>query len=166
MNQNFRRSVARHGLLSLAVLLCTLSGFAQQTLGSLNGTVNDPSGAAVVGATVTATDAAINVTAKATTSGTGYFQIFNLPVGTYVLKVTAAGFEVTELTKIPVQEARATTVNAALKVGQATESVTVTATPLLNATDTTNGYTLDASQIEITLWPPAASPRWLCFRPA
>jgi hypothetical protein len=150
MNQNFRRSVARHGLLSLAVLLCTLSGFAQQTLGSLNGTVNDPSGAAVVGATVTATDAAINVTAKATTSGTGYFQIFNLPVGTYVLKVTAAGFEVTELTKIPVQEARATTVNAALKVGQATESVTVTATPLLNATDTTNGYTLDASQIEIT----------------
>ena len=52
--------------------------------------------------------------------------------------------------KIPVQEARATTVNPTLKVGAASESVTVTATPLLNATDTTNGYTLDASQIEIT----------------
>jgi hypothetical protein len=150
MNQTFRRSVARHGLLSLAVLLCTLSGLAQQTLGSLNGTVVDPSGASVPGAVVTATNAAINVTASATTSGTGYFQIFNLPIGTYVVKVSREGFEVTELNKIPVQEARATTVNATLKVGKVTDSITVTGTPLLNATDTTNGYTLDASQIEIT----------------
>ena len=44
----------------------------------------------------------------------------------------------------------ATTVNATLKVGKATESVEVTANPLLNATDTTNGYTLDSAQIELT----------------
>ena len=150
MSQTCRRSVARCGLFVLVALLCTLSGLAQQTLGSLNGTVVDPSGAAVAGAMVTATNAAINVTASATTSGTGYFQIFNLPIGTYVVKVSREGFEVTQLTSIPVQEARATTVNATLKVGKTTESVTVTATPLLNATDTTNGYTLDASQIEIT----------------
>jgi Carboxypeptidase regulatory-like domain/TonB dependent receptor len=150
MNQTFRRSVARCGLMLMAALLFAFHGLAQQTLGSLNGTVVDPSGAAVPGATVTATNAAINVTATATTSGTGYFQIFNLPIGNYVVKVSREGFEVTKLTAIPVQEARATTVNATLKVGQTTESVTVTATPLLNATDTTNGYTLDASQIEIT----------------
>jgi hypothetical protein len=137
-------------MLSLAVFLCSLPGAAQQTLGSINGTVMDPSGAAVSGATVTATNAAINVTSSTTTSGTGYFQIFNLPIGTYVVKVSREGFEVTQLTAIQVQEARATTVNATLKIGQATESVTVTATPLLNATDTTNGYTLDSSQIEIT----------------
>jgi hypothetical protein len=104
----------------------------------------------VPGAIVTATNASINVTAKATTSGSGYFQIFNLPIGTYDLKVSRDGFETSNLEKIPVQEARATTVNPTLKVGKTTESVTVTATPLLNATDTTNGYTLDASQIEIT----------------
>ena len=150
MSKTFRRSVSRCGLFVLAAILCTLSGLAQQTLGSLNGTVVDPAGAAVVGATVTATNAAINVTASATTSGTGYFQIFNLPIGTYVVKVNRDGFEVTQLTSIPVQEARATTVNASLKVGKATESVTVSAIPLLNATDTTNGYTLDSSQIEIT----------------
>jgi hypothetical protein len=150
MNQYFRRSFARCGLLVVAVLLCTLPGRAQQTLGSLNGTVVDPSGAAVTGATVTATNAAINVTSTATTSGTGYFQIFNLPIGTYVVKVSREGFEMNELDKIPVQEARATTVNTTLKVGKTTESVVVTATPLLNATDATNGYTLDASQIEIT----------------
>jgi hypothetical protein len=150
MNQSFRRSVTRCGLLCLAAILLTFPSLAQQTLGSLNGTVVDPSGAAVVGATVTATNAAINVTATATTSGTGYYQIFNLPIGTYVVKVNREGFEVTQLTAIPVQEARATTANATLRVGNTTESVVVTGTPLLNATDTTNGYTLDSSQIEIT----------------
>ena len=150
MIQNFRSSVARVGLFVLAVLLFTVSGLAQQTLGSLNGTVTDPTGAAVPGATVTANDAAINVTSKAITSGTGSFQIFNLPIGTYTITVTRDGFETSKLEKIPVQEARATTVNPTLKVGQASESVTVTSTPLLNATDATNGYTLDASQIEIT----------------
>ncbi|HUD13202.1 MAG TPA: carboxypeptidase regulatory-like domain-containing protein [Terracidiphilus sp.] len=134
----------------MAVLLVAFRGLSQQTLGSLNGTVVDSSGAAVPGATITAIDAAINVTATATTSGTGYFQIFNLPIGTYLVKVSRDGFEVSQLEKIPVQEARATTVNATLKVGSTMESVTVTAIPLLNATDTTNGYTLDASQIEIT----------------
>jgi hypothetical protein len=132
------------------VLLFTLPGLSQQTLGSLNGTVVDPSGAAVPGATVTAIDAAINVIATATTSGTGYFQIFNLPIGTYMVKVSRDGFEVSQLEKIPVQEARATTVNATLRVGSAMESVTVTATPLLNATDATNGYTLDQAQIQLT----------------
>jgi hypothetical protein len=150
MKKSFRSSVALCGLMLLAVLWCTIPGLAQQTLGSINGTVVDPSGAAVPGATVTATNAAINVTSTTTTSGSGYFQIFNLPIGTYTVKVSRDGFELNVLDNIPVQEARATTVNTALKVGKATESVTVNAIPLLNATDTTNGYTLDSSQIEIT----------------
>ncbi len=150
MIQTFWRTSARIVLASLVALLCSIPAAAQQTLGSINGTVVDPSGAAVVGATVKATNAAINVTSTATTSGTGYFQIFNLPIGTYVVTVSRDGFETSKLENTPVQEARATTVNVSLKVGQATESVEVTATPLLNATDTTNGYTLDAAQIEIT----------------
>ena len=150
MIQTFWRTSARFVMLLSVALLCTLPTVAQQTLGSINGTVLDPSGAAVVGASVTATNAAINVTSTATTSGTGSFQIFNLPIGTYVVKVTRDGFETSQFEKTPVQEARATTLNVTLKVGQATESVVVTSTPLLNATDTTNGYTIDASQIQIT----------------
>ena len=150
MTQNFRRSVARCGLFVLAVLLVALPGLAQQTLGSLNGTVVDSSGAAVVGAKVTATNAAINVTRTSTTGSNGYYQIFNLPIGGYVVRVTRDGFEATETKGISVQEAAAVTVNATLKVGSTSESVEVVANPLLNATDTTNGYTLDSSQIEIT----------------
>ncbi len=144
------RSVARCSLLVLAAWIGSHPGFAQQTLGSLNGTVMDPTGAAVAGATVSATDAAINVTQTTTTQHTGFFQLFNLPIGTYTVKVSVQGFQTTELKGITVQEARATTVNATLKVGQASESVEVTANPLLNATDTTNGYTLDSAQIELT----------------
>ena len=143
MKQSFWRSVAVRGLLFLAVLTCCLPIVAQGTLGSLNGTVLDPSGAAVGGAKVTATNAAINVTSTATTSATGYFQIFNLPIGTYVVKVGHDGFDTTEVSGITVQEARATTIGVSLKLGRASESVEVTANPLLNATDAANGYTLD-----------------------
>jgi hypothetical protein len=135
--------------LVLAVLLCTLPGLVQQTLGSLNGTVMDPSGAAVTGATVTVTNAAINETRSTTTQSNGFYQIFNLPIGGYVVTVTHEGFETTEIKGIAVQESHATTVNASLKIGKASESVVVTANPLLNASDATNGYTLDAGQIEL-----------------
>jgi hypothetical protein len=150
MNQLSWRSVARGGLVVLAVLLCALPGLAQQTLGSINGTVLDPSGAAVSGATVTVTNTATNITASAQTQKTGFFQIFNLPIGTYSIKVSHDGFDTTDFTSIFVQEARATTVNAILKVGKISESIEVTSNPLLNATDTTNGYTLDQSEIAAT----------------
>ena len=97
MKKTFRSCVARCGLMLMAVLLCTIPSLAQQTLGSINGTVVDPSGAAVPGATVIATNAAINVTSTTTTSGTGSFQIFNLPIGTYELKVSREGFDLNVL---------------------------------------------------------------------
>ena len=150
MNRPFWRSVAQCGLMCMAVLICCLPSYAQQTLGSLNGTVLDSSGAAVPGATVTVTNTAINYTASTTTQGSGFYQIFNLPIGTYSVKVNHAGFETSQMKGVPVQEARATTLPVTLKVGQVTESIEVTATPLLNATDTTNGYTLDSAQIDET----------------
>ncbi|MGH9600057.1 MAG: carboxypeptidase-like regulatory domain-containing protein, partial [Terracidiphilus sp.] len=150
MNRSLWRSAAWSGLSLLAVFLFALPVMAQQTLGSVNGTVLDPSGAAVPGAKVTVTDAAINVTESTTTQKTGFFQIFNLPVGTYKVTVVQEGFESAQLPGIAVLEARATTVNVSLTIGQATESVEVTANPMLNATDATNGFTMDAAQIQAT----------------
>ena len=123
---------------------------AQQTLGSLNGTILDASGAAVPGSIVTVTDAAIGITRSVKSQGNGFFQIFNLPVGTYVVKATHEGFDTTQLTGIAVQEAQAKTLTLSLKVGEISTSVEVTANPLLNATDDTNGYTLDEAQIQLT----------------
>jgi hypothetical protein len=137
-------------LVLCGLLVFAVSAKAQQTLGSLNGTVIDPSGAAIAGATVTATDPDINVTRTTKTQGNGFFQIFNLPVGTYSVKAERDGFETTNLSGVTVQEARATTVPLTLKVGEVSTTVEVTANPMLNATDATNGYTLDSEQIALT----------------
>ncbi len=135
-------------LVAFALAGISISAIAQQTLGSINGTVLDPAGAAIPDATITVTNAAISFSRTATSQSNGFFQIFNLPVGDYEVKVTRDGFDTTDLPKIQVQEARATTVNVNLKVGSTATSIEVTGNPMLNATDATNGYTLDSSQIE------------------
>jgi hypothetical protein len=129
------------------VCLSTISAGAQQTLGSINGSVVDASGAAIPAATVTVTDKEINVNRTVKAQGDGFFQIFNLPIGTYTVTVTHDGFETGAYNGVQVQEAHATTLSAKLLVGKVAESVEVTANPLLNATDATNGYTLDNSQV-------------------
>src|ERR1700678_420997 len=134
----------------IVLLACTAPAPAQQTLGSINGTVLDPSGAAIPDATVTVTNIEIDLTRATKSQSSGFFQIFNLPIGNYKVKITHDGFETTDLSGITVQEARATTLNGTLKLGQVSQSVEVTANPLLNATDATNGYTLDSSQIAET----------------
>jgi hypothetical protein len=151
MTQSHWLRVARHGLFMLAIFLCCAAqSFAQQTLGAINGTILDPAGAVVPDATITVSNGQTDLTRSVKAASNGFFQIFNLPIGTYDVKVTGAGFETTEEKGIVVQEARSTTLNVSLKLGQASESVEVTANPMLNATDATNGYTLDSSQIEQT----------------
>ena len=137
-------------LLVLAACTFLSAANAQQTLGSVNGTILDSSGAAVPGATVTVSDTEIGVTRTTKAGANGFFQIFNLPIGTYKVQATHNGFDTTEFAGISVKEASATTVNVSLKVGKASESVEVTANPMLNATDNTNGYTLDSAQIALT----------------
>jgi hypothetical protein len=138
-------------LLLISLLTATAAtSWAQQTLGTINGTVTDPSGAGIGDAMVTVIGDTTGLTRTAKTQKNGYFEVLNLPIGPYTVSITHDGFDTTKLPAITVQEARATTVNPALKVGRASESVTVNANPLLNATDTTNGYTLDRAQIEAT----------------
>jgi hypothetical protein len=151
MTTTFWKRIACFSLLALSALWFSATpAAAQQTLGSINGTVLDSSGASIPDAIVTVTNVAIDLSRTAKTQSNGFFQIFNLPIGIYTVKITHEGFDTTDMPGINVQEARTTTVNGALKLGQVSQSVEVTANPLLNATDTTNGYTLDAGQIQLT----------------
>lgn len=134
----------------LILILIVAPALAQQTLGALNGTVVDSSGASIAGAAVTVRDTQTGLVRTTTTQQNGFFQVFNLPIGTYDVKVSHEGFDTTELPGITIREASATTVPVTLKVGHVSTSVTVAANPLLNETDTTNGYTLDKDQIALT----------------
>ena len=138
-----------HLLLTIILLpLWSSIALSQQTLGSMNGTVSDSSGAVVQGAAIKARAVATNLEITATSKSDGSFSIADLPIGTYEVTFIKDGFETDVHPQILVQGNRTATINAKLKPGSVSSTVTVTATPLLNETDTANGYTMDAEQIE------------------
>jgi len=137
-------------LLTALVSLALLSdpAIGQQTLGSLNGTVTDVSGAVVQKAAVKIRNLDTNLVVTAESKNDGSFSAADLPIGTYEVTFAKNGFKTAVYNQILVQGNRTATVNAKLQPGAVASEVTVTATPLLNATDTTTGYVLDSSVIE------------------
>jgi hypothetical protein len=131
-----------------AVALCSCIVFAQQTLGGITGEVTDTAGAVIPNVTVTLVGEQTALTRTVKSNGTGLYLFVNLPIGTYTLTYAADGFEAQKTQHITVQADRTATVNVSLKVGQATETVEVEASPLMNAVDTTVGYVMDDKQIE------------------
>ena len=144
------KSVRAIFVAALVLGLLTHFTIAQQTLGAMNGTVTDSSGAVVQGVTVKARAIATNLEVTAQTRSDGSFSISDLPIGTYEVKFVKDGFETAEYPQIIVQGNRTATLTAKLKPGAVSSTVTVEATPLMNATDTTTGYSLDEAQITDT----------------
>ena len=100
----------RLGVVGLALIFVAPFMLAQQqTLGSLNGTVLDASGASVPGATVTAVNDQTTLTRAVKTSGSGFWQILDLPIGTYGVTIARDGFETERVPRLLVQVSRTTT---------------------------------------------------------
>jgi hypothetical protein len=95
-----------------AVLLLpfTVTGLAQSTFGEFVGTVKDPSGAVIAGASVTVKNLATSATRTAVTDSTGSYTIVNLEPGDYEVTVEAAGFQ--KFTRANVQLGSRQTVRA------------------------------------------------------
>src|SRR5712671_6415608 len=121
---------------------------AQQTLGGITGTVTDASGAIVADATVTLVGDQTKLTRSQNTNSNGGYLFVNLPIGSYTLTITHAGFQSQTIPSILVQANRTASVNSELKVGNVSETITVEEAPLLNMVDTTNGYVMDKLEIE------------------
>jgi outer membrane receptor protein involved in Fe transport len=121
-------------------LLALTVANAQVDTADIVGTVTDPSGAAVVTATVTATNLA--TAQKLNVSSTGGFEFTLLQVGNYKISVQAPGFK-SYSTQVTLAAADRARVNAQLQLGQATETVTVESiTPALQTDDSTIGTLL------------------------
>jgi hypothetical protein len=96
--------------------------------GSIVGSVQDPSSAVVQGATITAVQIATNSSFKTKTSAAGTFQLPGLPIGPYTVTVDAPGFVGMKVDNVLVQTGTATSLGMmTLKIGAATEAVTVEA---------------------------------------
>src|SRR6266498_1352228 len=143
------------GLLLLA-LLCTVSAYGQVLYGSLTGTVEDSSGAAVSGAKVVALNVSTGVTHSATSDASGIYRFTTLLPGAYKITISAPNFasQVTENVRVSVNTVAR--VDGRLKVAQANENVTVTTEAPLLQTDRADLHT-DLSAAEIRSLPAISS---------
>jgi len=123
-----RKSVSFCALL-VVLLLCGLwasRASAQAVFGSIEGTVTDPQGAAVVGATVTVTDQSKGTTQTATTNESGNYAVSHLIPDTYGVKVEAQGFKTETHPDITVNADTSARLDLQLQLGSTSESVEVT----------------------------------------
>ena len=121
---------------------------AQQTLGGITGTIMESTGSVLPGTVVNIVGDETKLTRTQTSSANGSYDFVNLPIGSYTLTFTHEGFQTQRVPSIVVQANRTATVNATMQVGQVATTITVEETPLVNSSDTTNGYILDKEQIE------------------
>jgi Carboxypeptidase regulatory-like domain len=131
-------------------LTCSLAQ-AQNAIstGSISGQVTDASGAAVVGATVTAENVAAGAKLTAKTNGTGFYSFQSLKVGTYNVSVSQTGFKTTNLNDVLVQVGQNTAGSISLQVGDLTQSVTISAeAPLLRITESTVSTVVNENLID------------------
>lgn len=110
--------------------------FGQVTDGALVGTVLDPTGAVVAGATVDLTNLATGITSRAKTNEAGEYRFNNVPAGGYDLKATQPGFNTSTLRAIPVTLGKISTANVTLTVGEVSTTIEVTDTAALLDTTT------------------------------
>jgi hypothetical protein len=144
-----RRDIFLSAGLALLVLLAGASSAWAQATTSVRGTVTDPSGAAVVAASVTIANSESKTERTMTTGAQGEYQFLLLPPGTYTLKVTAAGFAGYEQTGLQLLVNTPATANVQLKLGQSTQSVTVTSeAPALNMVDASLGNSFGETQVK------------------
>ncbi|HEV2761858.1 MAG TPA: TonB-dependent receptor [Pyrinomonadaceae bacterium] len=131
------------------MLALTASAFAQGTRGTIRGTVSDPNGAAVAGATARLFDIAKGQEVRSTTTNEdGVYQFVEVDPATYNIVISATGFSEARLSEVKVEPNRNLQLDVALTVGAATEEVTVTGTSeLLDRETPTLGTTVDPRRV-------------------
>jgi hypothetical protein len=124
-------------------------GQAQANAADLQGTVKDATGAVVANATVTARNAATNISRNVTSNDEGFYRIVNLPPGDYEVTVEAANFKKAVLTKVTVTIGQAAELDVALEPGQITESVTISdaTSEIVETSKTAVATTIDQQRI-------------------
>src|SRR5215472_4208351 len=135
----YRRS-GRSTLLAVAAFMVFASpicSFGQYHVnGTITGTVTDPSGAVVAGVRVTATDVATNASQSTVTNASGVYLFSDVAPATYTVMAAKEGFRTCVGNGVVLEPSSTRNFSCALQVGQATETVSVSAGALQVETDT------------------------------
>jgi len=156
MNQDHKRKRIRPTFLFFSFVIClslivgAQSAFAQTTgSATLRGTIKDQTGAVLPGATVTLINERTKEDRKTTTNDDGTYVFSAVSPGIYVVKVEAQGFKTAEQSNVSVETSSTRALDIGMEIGQANETVTVTAQE--NQLETETGAkenTITAGQIE------------------
>lgn len=136
------------GLLAI-MLVVALAGVtrAQVTTGTISGTVTDPNGAVVPGASVKATNMATNLTRESSSDSDGHFSFTLLPPGRYRVDVTAQGFQAYQAETV-VNITQTTSVDATLSVTGTAANVLIAAeAPILQTETSQSGHVIEGTTI-------------------
>ncbi len=121
---------------------------AQISSASLSGTVKDPAGAVVPGATVTLQNVDTSVASTTTSNGDGNYTFQNLNPGNYTVEATAKGFQVNQVPPFTLTVGQKASINFALEVGNASSVVTVQGTtPQLDVSSANLGTVIATQQV-------------------
>ena len=147
---DFKLLVSNSILLVLILLFAPLPAKAQMGgTGTIQGTVTDPTGAVIPGATVSVTSNATNATLNEQTTGDGFYSISPLNPGDYTVTCTAPHFEKLVQSNVHVNGMQVLGLNMELKIGTESQSVTVsTAPPPLETQDATLGAAMEGSEYQ------------------
>jgi len=141
-------SLAAGTLIAILLLLAPLGARAQNYAGSVRGTVTDPGGAAVPGATVTLRNVGNNATVEATTSEEGVYSFGSVDVGVYEVTVRATNFKEFVAKNVEVHVSTPAEVNVKLTLGASNEVMTVEASDVQVQTTTADvGAVIEGTQI-------------------
>jgi hypothetical protein len=134
---------------ALILVACSVGvAFAQQPLGTIVGTVTDPTGAILAAAKLTVTNGATEATQIAATSATGDYSVPYLASGTYTIKVEHSGFQTSMVRHVVLQAAQTVRVDVHMQLGEVTQLVEVSATALALQTDmAVVGTTIDLKSV-------------------
>jgi Carboxypeptidase regulatory-like domain len=136
-------------LTPLLFLLLTHTATAQNFRGGINGTVTDPSGAAIPGAKVTAVASETSTQYKTVSSSAGEFLFQDLPIGPYIISVELTGFETAQINQVPVVAGGVYTLQVKLSPAQVTTRVQVNADQLqLDTTQATLSTVLPTQAVQ------------------
>ncbi len=143
----------RRAWIIAASLVVTMIGGAPSAWAQFNsaieGTIIDPQGGVIPGATVSISNEETGVTYTVTTTDAGYYRYPSLPAGMYSVKVTLSGFKTALQEHIRVQVAETKTINLSLAPGAVEEQVTVTAAaPLVETSQARVSGVIDEDQVK------------------
>ncbi len=138
----------RYPLCIVVLLVSSVFVPAQDTRGSISGTVTDLQGAVISGASVVVTNTGTGSATRLTTNSNGYYEAPLLLLGAYSVSVESSGFKRYTRSGITLALGEQVQINVQLELGAATESVTITAeAPLLDTSSVSTGRVLSHREV-------------------